>query len=247
MNKQLNKHLQVLLPVFNEVKSIPRVLEEVYQEISKTSPFEFIVTEDGSTDGTKELLEQLKHKYPILLITSVKRKGYARAVIDGMKKVKCSYVLCLDSDGQCDPKDFLKMWKLRKRSDIVIGWRIQRADALQRKLLSGGFKFLYRLIFSVKVHDPSCPFILIKKEILKIIVKELGVLKEGFWWEFIARANGRFTITEVSVKHRQRIDGKTRVYTLDKLPRIAFSHLVGLYKIHKQLQFLDKSRTKPSD
>jgi len=243
----MKKYLQVLLPVYNEEKSIPKVLKEVFHEISKTTPFEFILTEDGSTDGTKELLRQLKGVYPILLITSVKRKGYAKAIIDGMKKVNCEYVLCLDSDGQYYPKDFIKLWKLRKQNDIVIGWRIKRADVLQRRLLSGGFKFLYRLIFSVKIHDPSCPLILIKRETLMIIVKELGVLKEGFWWEFVARANKRFIITEVKIRHRKRTDGETRVYSLDKLPYIAFSHILGLYKIYKQLKYLDKFHTKSSN
>ncbi len=243
----MTRKLQILLPVFNEEKSIPKVLKEIHQEISKKVPFEFIITEDGSTDKTRDLLKKLKQKYPMVLITSVKRKGYANAVIDGMKKATASYILCLDSDGQCDPKDFLKVWKLRKKADIVIGWRTKRADNIQRKVLSGGFKLLYSSIFGVKIHDPSCPFILVKKEALKTIVKELGVLREGFWWEFIARATGRFTIAETPVKHRERIDGKTRVYSLDKLPNIAFTHVTGLYKIYKQKQNLSRSPAKSSN
>lgn len=234
------ERLQILLPVYNEASSIERVIKEIYHELSETVIVSFIISEDGSDDGTPDIIRRIASKYKINLISTPKRKGYAKAIIDGFKKVSTPYVLCLDSDGQCDPKDFRMFWKKKDDYDVVIGWRKKRADVLQRKILSWGFKSIYKLLFGVKVHDPSCPFLLIKKQVLKKLIANLGILREGFWWEFVARATCQgFAIKEIPVTHRERFDGETRVYSLQKLPQIAYTHILGIFtmfweqKIHR--------------
>ncbi len=240
--RQLDKmenSIQILLPVYNEAESIKRVVDEINQEISKTVNLSFIISEDGSTDNTKLILKELKEKYPIILISSRYRKGYAQAVVDGFKKVNKKYVLCLDSDGQVNPKDFNRIWKYRLSYDVVIGWRKHRKDPIQRRILSSGFKYFYKLLFGVKIHDPSCPFLLIKRGVIRKLLPHLGLLREGFWWEFVARVNlAGFSICEVPVHHRPRLDGDTRVYTLNKLPGIAYRHILGIIDMFWKLRVL---------
>lgn len=94
---------------------------------------QLIVCEDGSQDNTKEVLRALSQQIPMKLILSKQRKGYSRAVIDGMRVMDAPYLLCLDSDGQCDPKDFWKFWDARTEGAIILGWRVNRADTFLRR------------------------------------------------------------------------------------------------------------------
>jgi glycosyltransferase involved in cell wall biosynthesis len=227
--------LEILLPVHNEADSIEATLDEIYRVISPIVPMRFILSEDGSTDGTPQLLQSLTDRYPIKLITGPQRKGYSRAVIDALKMVDAPYVLCLDSDGQCDPADFPAFWSHREDADVLIGWRVHRQDTWLRKTLSGSFKLYYRLLFRIFIHDPSCPFVLAPKHVAKTLVPQLGVLSQGFWWEFVARvrSNG-YTLKELPVTHRLRAAGQTQVYRLRKLPRIGWTHIMGLLQIRQE-------------
>lgn len=145
------------------------------------------------------------------------------------------YLLCLDSDGQCDPHDFWKFWERRDQSDLLIGWRIKRADPGLRRILSRVFYVVYKLFFNVPVHDPSCPFVLARKQVIEILAVEIERMQQGFWWEFTARAylHG-FKIKEIPVNHRVRFAGKTQVYHLKKMPGIGLRHFLALFQIRFQ-------------
>ena len=95
------------------------------------------------------------------------RKGYSRAVIDGFRATDSDWVACIDSDGQCDPRDFPQFAKLRNGGDMVMGWRNPRSDPWIRKLMSSAFGSVYRIYFDVRLRDPSCPYILIRRRTSK--------------------------------------------------------------------------------
>jgi dolichol-phosphate mannosyltransferase len=227
--------LEILLPVHNEAISIRRMVEELYLHISRSVNLRLIICEDGSRDNTKEVLRGLAHTIPGRMLLSEERKGCSRAVKDGMHCVTTPYVLCLDSDGQCDPADFNKIWSARHNADIVIGWRVKRADNPVRKTVSRLFYLLYRILFRIPIHDPSCPYVLIPKRVVEHLVDEMGEMQQGFWWEFAARAHRRgYTFREIPISHRERSGGVTQVYRLNRLPAIAYSHVLALFKIWAQ-------------
>lgn len=239
-----NVELEVLLPVHNEAESIERTLDEIYQAISPVANMRFIISEDGSRDGTSQILENLATRYPMKLITGPERKGYSRAVIDGLQVLEAPYVLCLDSDGQCDPADFAKFWSRCVRADVLIGWRVDRQDTRLRKFLSGMFKLYYRRLFGIPIHDPSCPFVLAPRRIVKQLIPQLGVLSQGFWWEFVARVwSHGYSIEELPITHRPRAAGQTQVYRLRKLPGIGWTHVTGLMYIWQDYKYLAAKRT----
>jgi dolichol-phosphate mannosyltransferase len=224
--------LEILLPVHNEGESIEATIRNIYEELSPTAGLGFIVCEDGSKDNSKEVLTRLAHELPMRLNLSDARKGYSLAVREGMAVVEADYLLCLDSDGQCDPKDFVNFWKNRGSADVVIGWRVHRADTLLRKTFSRIFFFFYQSVFRVPVHDPSCPFVLCHRKVAHSMSAEHFEMKEGFWWEFVARAHRRnLTILEIPVNHRLRAAGSTQVYQWRRMPGIFFRHLASIYKI----------------
>jgi dolichol-phosphate mannosyltransferase len=227
--------LQILLPVHNEAESIAATVREIYGEISPIARVEFILCEDGSKDNTKEVLRELAKEVPAKLLLSDARKGYSRAVRDGMAEADAPYLLCLDSDGQCDPKDFAEFWKNRNRADVLIGWRVHRADTVLRRVMSRTFLAAWKSLYHVPIHDPSCPFMLGRNQIIREISEKMGAMREGFWWEFTARvARSGHSIYEIPVRHRNRAAGVTQVYRLGNLPRIGYQHFLALFRILRE-------------
>ncbi len=227
--------LEILLPVHNEGEGIEATIREIYDEIAPKVHMQFIICEDGSRDNTKEVLSRLSESIPTQLIMSDVRKGYSQAVKDGMAVLIAPYLLCLDSDGQCDPKDFWKFWAERERYGVVYGWRVNRADVFLRRAMSRSFYLVYQAIYRIPLHDPSCPFILAKKAVIDRIGPEMGEMQQGFWWEFSVRVFRRgFSVKELPVNHRQRSAGMTQVYKLKKLPGIGYRHFKALFTILRQ-------------
>ena len=227
--------LEILLPVHNEAESIEATIREIYQAVSPIVAMRFIVCEDGSVDGTQQVLLRLSKLFPMKLSMSDERRGYSSAVIEGMKSLEAPYLLCLDSDGQCDPNDFWKFWEERDRQDVAIGWRVNRSDDVLRRTLSRAFYHVYQLFYHVPAHDPSCPFVLASRQVIEGLVPKLGEMKQGFWWEFTARVyRGGYSLRELPVNHRQRAAGQTQVYRLGRMPEIGYKHFKALFKIWAQ-------------
>ncbi len=239
--------IDLVMPVHNEGASIADTLRELHRVIAEESniPIRFVVCEDGSTDDTVEVLTTLAEELPIHLITAPGRKGYSRAVTDGMKATTSPLIAFVDSDGQCDPRDFASLLRLIQADhvDFVLGYRNPRRDHWVRILMSRAFGTVYRALFTVPVRDPSCPYLLIKRGALeKILHGNVGILKQGFWWEFLARAFALgLRVVETPVAHRPRAAGETQVYKPHKVPRIAGEHLLGLLKLRRELADVERS------
>jgi dolichol-phosphate mannosyltransferase len=224
--------VEILLPVHNEADSIEGTVREIYTELAPRLNVGFIVCEDGSKDATQEILRRLAQELPMRLNLSVARKGYSRAVCEGMQMLESEYLLCLDSDGQCDPKDFWDLWNVRDQGDVILGWRVDRADTVLRRTLSRFFYLIYQAAFRTPVHDPSCPYVLIRKSVAARISGELGAMQQGFWWEFVARVHRRgYRIVEIPVHHRVRAAGVTQVYKFRKMPGIFIRHVLAIFSI----------------
>jgi glycosyltransferase involved in cell wall biosynthesis len=235
----LRPAIDVVLPAHNEGASISATLRGFHRTVAVDSgiPIRFVVCEDGSSDDTVAVLQALAAELPLKLISDPVRKGYSRAVIDGLRATESDWVACIDSDGQCDPADLAKLLALRDGADLVVGWRNPRSDPWMRKAISGAFGWVYRILFNVGLRDPSCPYILIHRASLeRILAGNVGILKQGFWWEFFARAAALgLIIRETPIHHRLRASGTTQVYRPARLPRIALEHLLGLLRLRKEL------------
>ena len=227
--------IDLVMPVHNEEFTIEETLAEwfSYAEDHKID-LRIITSEDGSKDDTKKVLQKISLNANLLVLSEEMRKGYSKAVVDGIKLSDGDITCIVDSDGQCDPGDFLKFWKKRNQNSkfIIIGNRTNRKDGYFRNFISFIFKIFHKILFKHNVTDPSCPYILFQRKHFNLLKKKLVFMKEGFWWGFIAIASQKnFSIKEVKINHRYRIYGKTNVYKVHKIPSIAFRNAFGLIKI----------------
>lgn len=103
--------------------------------------------------------------------------------------------------------------------------------------MSAAFGVPFRLMFRVRRADPSCPYLLIRREALGDVLRgSPGILPQGFWWEFSARVHAAgLRAAEVPVRHRPRAAGTTQVYKPAKIPGIAAEHLLGLLALRRDI------------
>ncbi|TRO51888.1 glycosyltransferase family 2 protein [Candidatus Bathyarchaeota archaeon] len=237
-SKVKKAEIAVVMPIHNEAETIEQSVTEFYDVVNPKMPLEIVLSEDGSTDDTENVIEELSEKIPLKAVLSTSRKGYAGGIKDGLKLVTANYVLITDSDGQHDPTDFWKIWNLRGEYDIVSGWRKKRADSLYRRIMSQVFQLRIRRAFNLpNFKDITAPFKLMKTEVAIQIAEECKYMSESFWNEFTVRAHvSGFSIGETPVSHRIRADkSATRVYKPWKIPKIALAQLMALSKLKSEL------------
>ena len=231
------------MPIYNEAANIGSVLREWFDCLDKVAPdFVLLAINDGSKDDTQTVLESLGSELgPRLRVVSKPNSGHGSSCREGYELALAAgahWIFQIDSDGQCDPADFPKLLAALSEHDLVVGYRVRRADHWIRRAMSRAFRTVHRLLFPVRLRDPSCPYLIIRRPALERVLRgQVGILKQGFWWEFVARAVGcGLRVVEVPVQHRVRKAGTTQVYWPRRVPRIALEHLVGLVRLRRELR-----------
>ena len=228
----MSNSLQILMPAHNEGKNIKNHIIKVNNILKKKIKFSFLICEDGSSDNTLEILKKLKKKFKIRILSKKEKQGYSTAVMSGIKIATADYLLIMDSDGQCDPRQIFKFWNARKKADLIVGYRIKRKDFLYRKFFSDFAKFIYRFFFKVSLKDPSFAFSLIRSKVYKSLLNFKPSMPDGFFWEYNARASHKgYKIIEVGIQHKKRRFGNTKIFHFWALPSIALINLIGIIKV----------------
>jgi len=233
--------LTVFLPVHNEATTIEAVVEAFYDQVIRPTAATLLICEDGSTDGTGEVLDRLETRFPMVLEKGGARKGYADAVRDGLRRVETPLVFFADSDGQYYPEDFWKLLPYAQDYDMVIGRKVNREEPFHRIALSRGFHVLAKTITGVPLQDMDCGFRLLRRETVDAILPEVGSLPYSFWAEFTILAYRRgLRILEVPVSHRSRLNGTTSIYKWERLPAIVVRQFLGLTTLSRRLRAIDQ-------
>jgi len=235
------KTILSVVPAHNEGESIASLVEKILEVEVPGFEVQVFVAEDGSSDSTRAEVLKVQHSLKprkVVLSPESGRLGYSEAIRRAISSAETDYVWFLDGDGQLDPQDLKKLVAaLSTGSQFVVGYRNPRVDTKARIAFSKLFGIAYRIAGGPKLKDPSSPFLLIPANLAKEITRSPAHLSFGFWWEFQIRARHLgITPVEVPIPHYNRDSGVTRVYSLKKLPGIVYSHLVGLYRLRKELR-----------
>jgi glycosyltransferase involved in cell wall biosynthesis len=174
--------LSILIPAYNEKKTIAEILERIESVNLDDISFEkeIIIIDDGSTDGTKEILNGLEGKYKIIYHSQNKGKG--AAIRTGLERASGDYVIIQDADLEYDPQDYRKMIEsaIKNRAQAVYGSRRLNPYNKPRYAsyyLGGIFlNWMTRLISGIKITDESTCYKLFKTE----LIKSLALKCEGF-------------------------------------------------------------------
>lgn len=220
MKKQ--KSVSIVMLVYNEASIIEEVIREYYKEVFiKLDDAEFIIAEDGSTDGTKEILTGLADELKIKLVSGDKRKGYVKAYRDSILLPEKEIIFFTDSSGKHFPEDFWKMYPLMSEYDIVSGCKVKRRDPLYRIVMTHVFNRIVNLYFGTHFQDIDSGFKLIARNAMLDIVRDTWICTDLISFELMVRLAYRgYRIKEIPVQHRPRKNGGFRGLPFKKIPKV---------------------------
>lgn len=204
------KNLSVFFPTFNEEKNIEKtVLDAVKVLDSLKLNYEVLIIDDGSKDKTAAIADKLADKNPkIRSIHHPKNLGYGGALKTGFKNSKYSWVAFADSDGQFDFSEVKPLLEKTDSADLVLGYRLSRADSLMRKIFTFGWAMIAKVLLGLDVKDYSCGFKLIKKEVFEAVQPLEGEEKVTQIELLVKAKKKKFKFAEVGVHHYPRVYGE---------------------------------------
>ncbi len=211
--------LTVIIPVLNEAPSIPQLHSELHGVMERLGrPFEILYIDDGSTDGSFELLKGLAATHPTTRVIRFRRRfGQTAALMAGIDHAQGSIVITMDADLQNDPADIPALLaKLEEGYDIVSGWRVRRRDPfLTRRVPSMVANRLISKLSGIRLHDYGCTLKVYRASVLK------SVRLYGEMHRFIPALASwlGIEVAEVKVNHRPRIHGKSK-YDFSRVIRV---------------------------
>lgn len=171
--------LLVVIPVFNEERSVGAVLDEWAAELDRSGiDYGIILLDDGSTDATPQVLNDWKRGHPSTSTEILRHanRGHGRTCLEGYRIAcdrKVPWVFQIDSDGQCDPAFFASVWGAREGHDVVYGHRAKRKDGLKRVLASVLVKAVVRMAAGVECVDANVPYRLMRSDKLRPLVDSI--------------------------------------------------------------------------
>ena len=167
--------LTVFFPAYNDGGTIgSMVIAAVTTAQKLTADYEIIVVNDGSTDSTRDVLEELEQLYPSLrVIHHPQNGGYGAALRTGFASATKDVIFYTDGDAQYDPREMTLLWQhLTPEVDFVNGYKISRSDPLHRIVLGRLYHYLVKTLFGLRLRDVDCDFRLMRRRIFDQISQQ---------------------------------------------------------------------------
>lgn len=170
--------LAVVVPIYNEAPNIAEVLREWYACFERVAPnFILFAVNDGSTDETASILARLSARFGVRLrIVDKRNGGHGSSCREGYELAlseKASWIFQIDSDGQCDPAFFARLYSLRHGNDCVFAYRQTRDDGWSRAAISACCRALLWLVTGKTLRDPNVPYRLISAPALRRALRRI--------------------------------------------------------------------------
>ena len=212
MTDNFSKDLSIIISLYNEEESLPELVAWITSVMQKEGySYELIMVDDGSQDGSWNIIRKLSADNPNIRGISFRRNyGKSAALYEGFKAASGRVVVTMDADLQDSPEEIPEMYDMvvKQGYDIVSGWKQHRQDnKLTKNLPSKLYNATARWITGIKLHDMNCGLKAYKNE----VVKNIEVYGEMHRYiPYLAKNAGFSRITEKPVHHQKRKYGKSK-------------------------------------
>lgn len=213
--------ISAVFPAYNDGGTIPSmVLTSIMAMRQVTDNYEVIVTNDGSSDYTAEILNELATRYPELkVIHHEKNRGYGAALRSGFAAATKEWIFYTDGDAQYNPLELVNLVNaLHDGIDVVNGYKITRHDPVFRKIIGKTYHYIVKILFGFKLRDVDCDFRLIRRSIFDQI--PLKSTSGSVCLEMVKKfQDAGFVFAEVPVNHFHRSYGRSQFFNFPRLWR----------------------------
>jgi glycosyltransferase involved in cell wall biosynthesis len=227
--------LSVVVPVFNEEGNAQPLVRRIAEAVRPMGlPFEIVIVDDGSRDGTLALLRELVAEVPELIVVGLRRNfGQTLALQAGLDRAQGDAIVTMDGDLQNDPLDIPRLLeRLTQGADVVSGWRKNRQDTLiLRKVPSWVANRLIRLVTGIEIHDQGCALKAYRKE----VVRSLDLYADMHRFVAVLSLGLGASIAEIEVAHHPRVAGTSK-YGISRTLRV----LADLFTIQMITRFRER-------
>ncbi|MEO5740960.1 MAG: glycosyltransferase family 2 protein [Vicinamibacterales bacterium] len=213
--------LSVFFPAYNDSGTIASLVITALQSASKLTPdYEVIVVNDGSSDSTAQILDELARIYPQLkIVTHQVNRGYGAALRSGFASATKDVVFYTDGDAQYDPSEIELLWpQMAAGVDLVNGYKMRRSDPWYRIIIGRLYHHTVKIMFGLHVRDVDCDFRLLRRSIFDRVEleKNSGVI----CLEMMKKIqDAGFRIVEVPVHHYHRAHGQSQFFNFRRVVR----------------------------
>ena len=218
--------VSVVIPIFNEEDNLPDLVERVGTALARSRRnFELICVDDGSRDGSAQLMAELAQTRPWFKpLYLIRNYGQSAALQAGFDAARGEIIVTLDGDLQNDPDDIpalLRLMDERPDVDMVSGWRKERQDrTLSRKIPSVIANRIISWVTGVKLHDYGCALKLYRAQ----VIGDLRLYGELHRFIPALAADVGAKVVEVPVRHSARTRGQSK-YGIDRTVRVVLDLL----------------------
>ena len=229
--------ISIILLAHNEEKYIGYEIDNIHKNIlEKLKNYEFIISEDGSVDKTKDIINEKKKLINLKHFTSEKRRGSKEAMLESFKIASGDYVFIADSGRKFNFNDFWKLYENIEKYDLVSGLRINRKDQIYRIILTKLFNLFLKLSLNSKFKDCDSGFKIYKNSILQKIIQNEVVNPNFISAELCLKIQySGYSFIEIPVEYFQR-DEVSKASPLYKIPILILNFLLNFFKFKTQLK-----------
>lgn len=219
------KMISVVIPAYNEAESLrPLTIELLDTMRSIGKAFEILYVDDGSTDGTREVMRKLADEYAeVHFIGFKENRGQTSALAAGFKRVRGDVIVTLDADMQNDPRDIPKLLAKLDQYDMVCGWRQKRRDSVTRRISSRVANYVRNKLSDEQIVDVGCSLKVYKRECIENLKLFEGMHR---FLPTLVKLEG-YRVIEVPVNHRERALGVSKYNIRNRIVK-AFLDLLAV-------------------
>jgi glycosyltransferase involved in cell wall biosynthesis len=202
--------LSIVLPCHDEEGNVEQAIDEAAAAARRVADaHEILVVDDGSRDATRELaLARAAADPRVRVLVHEHNRGYGAALRTGFAAARLEWIFLTDADLQFDLGDLDRTLPLADGRDLVVGYRMRRADPPHRRLNAAAWNALVHRAFGLPVRDVDCAFKLMRRELVQSLA--LGADGAMVSTELLVRAQAAgAVITELGVMHRPRTAGRS--------------------------------------
>jgi glycosyltransferase involved in cell wall biosynthesis len=207
--------LSVVIPIYNERENLVSLEEKLNETLPKLDlNYEIVLVDDGSLDGSEELIRTLKKQNPHLrLIRFAKNFGQSAAFVAGFRASRGRIIVTMDADLQNDPADIPALLEKIEEFDVVCGWRHKRNDPWIKKISSKIANAVRNQLSDETIADTGCSLKAFRKECFDNIILFNGMHR---FFPTLIKMEG-YSVTQVKVSHHSRLHGKSKYNIRNRL------------------------------